>query len=114
MFRFNCAHCGRPEILHFSRHELEEYDASGLWPDDEYQEDPPMKLGPVTLAELLERADGYQIAVLECPGFRYQDSDKDDVVQVFAEACIRQSWIKDFIPEYWEAEINQAIEAQDC
>lgn len=113
MFRFNCAHCGRPEILHHSREELEEYDASGLWPDDEYQEDPPMKFGEGTLAENLERAEGYSITVLECPGFRYQDGDKDDVVRIFAQTCVQQVWLRDFAPEYWQADIEQAIEALD-
>ena len=114
MFRFNCARCGRPEILHFSREELEGYDACGLWPDDEYQEDPPMNFGEGTLADNLERAEGYQITVLECPGFRYQDSDKGEVVRIFAIECGRQVWLKDFAPEYWKAEIDQTIEANDA
>lgn len=113
MFRFNCAHCGRTEILHFSREELEGYDASGLWPDDEYQEDPPMKFGEGTLAEMLERAEGYPVTVLECLGFRYQDGDKDEVVRVFAAECVQQVWLKGFIPDYWQADIDRAIAALD-
>lgn len=114
MFRFNCAHCGRPEILHYSRGELQEYDASGLWPDEECQEDPPMKLGEGTLAEMLECAEGCQITVLECPGFRYQDGDRDDVIQVFAEASSRQSWIKEYVPDDWQADLSRAIEAMEA
>ena len=113
MLRFNCAHCGRPEILHFPLEDLKGYDRSGLWPDDEYQEDPPMKLGPVTLEDMLERAEGYQVTVLECPGFAYQDRDKDDVIEAFVQIGTEQIWIKDFLPDPWRDEILRAIEAAD-
>ncbi len=113
MFRFNCAQCGRPEILHFPLEDLKEYDRSGLWPDDEYQEDPPMKLEPVTLEEMLERAEGYQMTVLECPEFVYQDGDKDDVVGAFVQIGRVQVWIKGFLPVPWQDEILRAIEASE-
>lgn len=113
MFRFNCAHCGRPEILHYPLEDLKEYERCGLWPDDECQEDPPMKLEPVTLDEMLERAEGYQVTVLECPGFAYQDGDKDDVIETFVQIGTEQIWIKDFLPDPWRDEILRAIEAAD-
>lgn len=113
MFRFDCAHCGRPEILHFPLEELQEYDRIGLWPDDEYQEDPPMKLEPVTLEEMLERAEGYQMTVLECPGFSYRDGDKDDVIDAFVQVGKTQIWLKSFFPAPWRDEILRAIEALD-
>lgn len=110
MFRFNCAHCGRPEILHFPREELEEYDASGLWPDDEYQEDPPMSFGEGTLADNLELAEGYSITVLECSGFRYQDGDKKDVIHAFAmQAFAGHVWLIEYAPKDWRADLDQAI-----
>lgn len=113
MFRFNCAHCGRPEILHFPLEELKAYDRSGLWPDEEYQEDPPMKLEPVTLEEMLERAEDYQMTVLECPGFGYQDSDRDDVVATFVTACRTRIWLKAFLPVPWKDDILHELEKLD-
>lgn len=113
MFRFNCSHCGRPEILHFSLEDLKAYDRSGLWPDDEYQEDPPMKLEPVTLEDMLEPAEGYQMTVLECPGFSYQDGDKDDVIDAFVQVGRTQIWLKGFLPDPWKDDILQKLEKLD-
>ncbi len=72
-----------------------------------------MKLEPVTLEEMLERAEGYQMTVLECPEFVYQDGDKDDVVGAFVQIGRVQVWIKGFLPVPWQDEILRAIEASE-
>lgn len=72
-----------------------------------------MQLEPVTLDEMLKRAEGYQMTVLECPGFTYQDGDKDDVIEAFVQTARRQIWLKGFLPDPWQDEILRAIEAAD-
>ncbi len=108
MFGFLCAHCGQMEILHRDRSELERNASSGLWPDLEYQEGNPLRRGG-DVQTFFKPRRGYQYPLLSCPGFRYRQCDRGDVVERFAETALSNPWVTDFLPE-WQDELFARIE----
>ncbi len=109
MFSFNCKHCGRPEILHFPREQLEEYDADGLWPDKEYQEDTPMAKGEGSLEDMFALAEGFEVKLLDCPEFTYQEEDKKEILAFFARVSGEKPWVEESLPREWLPDFEQVL-----
>ncbi len=108
MFGFLCTHCGRMEILHRDRSELEGNASSGLWPDLEYQENGPLRQGE-DVRVFFRRKRRYRYSLLDCPGFCYRQRDRGTVVELFAETALSNPWVTGFLPE-WQDELAARIE----
>ncbi len=94
MFSFRCAHCGHKEIAHTD--DMEHCLESGLWPDEEYQEE-----ADTDAIEETDKGDkrkrGYKNSLKTCPGFDYRKADRTDVIQAFAS----NKYYLEYAPSDW-------------
>jgi len=117
MFSFKCAHCGHQEIVHFEEVTLQEYFETGLWPDEEYQEDGPSFRnrilsdsgeadtvsvidGGIDVQEFLsKKLRGYKVSLKECKGFKYRPRERGKVISAFLSA---DGKYVEYLPDDWK------------
>ena len=105
MLNFECANCGRIEMLHLGRDVIEKFVRMALWTADwEYREDPPPIPSELQTVEevmgfLFEHEKGYRYSLEKCPGFSYRKHERAEIIDMF---CRTASNMLDFLPEEWQ------------
>jgi hypothetical protein len=96
MFSFRCAKCGHLEMLHAEPTDLIYFFERNLWPDAEYQEEPPAELGDIknlqAFTDFLNRPlRGYRHSLRDRHLFTYRKKDDPYTIQAFSSG--EEWWI---------------------